>query len=222
MINRYVLIFTLLGIMSFVCLPLHGQEEGGTESTKEEKTFMLSFQLPIFDLLYQENARPPRDFEGEIAGEGQHYKLTFDLTANPAATLLVGFKLLEQWWLMANFGFKLHFAGSIDRDIVAGVGTRIDFPFRSGVGFCGILFDYAYRYSDFTSPYKYHGINLVGFGGAEYLATDFFGVGAQARIGFLWYKASAAVSVGISEESFRQLYVQGLIFAILGSLSFYF
>jgi len=202
----------LLCIITLGGLSAIGQEATATEPEKQEKKYMVSFQPSVFDMVYLESRISSETvFENREYNEPvtfRHYALTFDLAVMSAANMIFGYKVSEQWWLLAVFGFKIPFGDGLPVEVNTGVGTRVDFTLKKGIGFCGVFFDYAYIDSDTG----YHGINLLGFGGLEYLATDFFGIGAQLETGYLWY--------GISKNRERDL--QGVILSLMGSMSFYF
>ena len=177
------------------------------QESEEERTFLIGLQVPVLQFTHDEDDNDNLDFG-----------------VNPvAANLVFGFQPTEPVWILARFGFNLHFAGdeNTQNDMLLGVGIRGDFSFGKLVGLLGLFLEYHYyAFPQSDNDLEAHGIGIVPFGGVEYMVTDYFSVGGQLHLGYLWVRAEAdAAGPGggrISNE------INGMILALILSASVYF
>ncbi len=66
-----------------------------------------------------------------------------------------------------------------------------------------------------------HGIGIVPFAGLEYRLTDYFGIGGQLELGYLWAKTEVDVETPLGNNRMTED-TNGMILAILLSASVYF
>jgi hypothetical protein len=192
--------------------PVSGQEANGNETEKPEKKYFLAFQMPFFDIIYSEL----------LNTKYRSYDVNYELSIDPAMNMAFGIKISESWWIMPTFGFDLHF-DNLDSWVHAGVGARADLPLRKGVAFCGFSLEYAFQKftSDARIPYTAHGVFLSGFTGAEYLVTDYFGIGGRVQFGLFWSRLLSDGPIIYAGNDVNQDSL-GVLFQLLMSMSFYF
>ncbi len=210
--HRIVLIASLFLLFA---LPLTAQEE----EVSDDNTFFIGIQLPVLQFVHYDD-----DSDFLTFGVGP-LSTNNILLANPApASLQFGFKPMDPLWILMRFGFNLNFANddNVQNQLTIGIGARIDIPMDDIVGFVGLMLEY--NFFDFPSSgndAQCHGIGIVPFGGIEYMVTDYFGVGGQLQLGYLWLRQERDTqsAIGTVRASIEN---HGMILALLLSASVYF
>ena len=208
-----------IALLFILCtMPLAAQEEG--DSGSSDNTFLIGLQLPVVQFTHYDD-----DSDFLTFGVGP-LSTNNVLLANPAPVALnFGFKPVDPLWILAKFGFNLNFAedDNIQNQLTIGLGARIDIPMNDLVGFVGLMLEY--NYFDFPSgnnDAECHGIGIVPFAGLEYLVTDYFGVGGQLQLGYLWLKQEQETQNGLGNAVTVSVENHGMILALLLSASVYF
>jgi len=193
-----------LGVISALCIFCASSLGAGEQDTAGDKMFLVGLQVPVIQFTHDDDDNDALDFG-----------------LNPtAANLVFGFKPADPIWILARFGFNLHFdnGDNTRNDFILGAGARGDIPFDDFLGFGGLFLEYRYISLPEGTDISIHGIGIIPFGGIEYLATDYFSIGGQVQIGYLWTKGESSIrgDMTVSTET------NGMILALLISASIYF
>lgn len=194
-------ILFIASILVLSALPLAAQEEG---SSSGDRDFLIALSTPLFGYTYSNQEDIDDDGDDFVNFAGQ-------LTSLDTA---FGFGLTDMFYFMTRLGFGVNWTnGDAEHaSLTVGVGPRISLEMSSLLLNFGGYLNYRYddgiglNYALVNAGFGYdnqwcHTLALEGYGGAEYLVTDNFAIGAKVSIAYfhMWGEARAGGLIAKSE-----------------------